>query len=96
MAPQEYLVFQNGEFRQAFCDEAYAARFAGDRPDSTVLHIPGGIDALPSGQPVNAGFSLNGKEIALQGYSISGSTYIRLRDLAALLNGSKKQFCGGI
>jgi hypothetical protein len=53
-------VFQNGEFKQAFCDGEFAAKYAGVRQDSIVLHIPGGIDALPSGQAVKAGFLLNG------------------------------------
>lgn len=42
--------------------------------------------------PTNANVTVDGKEVTVTGYNIGGNNYFKLRDFAALLNGSQKQF----
>ena len=49
---------------------------------------PGGGDAIPTAAKV----FINGKQVAFDAYTIRGSNYFKLRDLAYSLNGTSKQF----
>lgn len=49
------------------------------------------VDAVKSTQK----FALDGKEVKVAAYNIQGNNYLKLRDLAALLNGKKTQFSVG-
>lgn len=42
--------------------------------------------------PASAKVSLNGKAITVPAYSINGNNYLRIRDIAYILNGTSKQF----
>lgn len=46
------------------------------------------VQATPSHQPIVR----NGQEVSLAGYEIDGYTYFKLRDVAAILNGTENQF----
>ena len=46
----------------------------------------------PSANPTNSKVLVNGKEVAFDAYTIDGSNYFKLRDLAYVLNGTEKQF----
>ena len=46
----------------------------------------------PSANPTNAKVLVNGEEVAFDAYTIDGSNYFKLRDLAFVLNGTEKQF----
>ncbi len=46
----------------------------------------------PSANPTNSKVLVNGKEVAFDAYTIDGSNYFKLRDLAFVLNGTEKQF----
>ena len=48
--------------------------------------------AGPSANPTNSKVLVNGKEVAFDAYTIDGSNYFKLRDLAFVLNGTEKQF----
>ena len=48
--------------------------------------------AGPSANPTNSKVLVNGKEVAFDAYTIDGSNYFKLRDLAYVLNGTEKQF----
>ena len=54
----------------------------------TAPATPAGITAAPTSSKV----LVNGKEAAFDAYTIDGSNYFKLRDLAYVLNGSEKQF----
>ena len=49
---------------------------------------PQGVTATPSKTSV----TVNGSSVSFQAYNIGGNNYFKLRDLAAALNGSGKQF----
>ena len=51
--------------------------------------------AGPSANPTNSKVLVNGKEVAFDAYTIDGSNYFKLRDLAFVLNGTEKQFSVG-
>lgn len=56
---------------------------------------PGLADVLNGAKksmPISSRTLLNGKPIALDSYNIDGNNYVKLRDLATMLNGSRKQF----
>ena len=57
----------------------------------------GGGTALASlaAQPSAQRFYLNGQRIALEAYAINGSNYVKLRDVAHVLNGTAAQFSVG-
>jgi len=42
--------------------------------------------------PTNSKITVNGKEVAFEAYTINGSNYFKLRDLAAAVSGTEKQF----
>ena len=46
----------------------------------------------PSASPTNSKVLVNGKEVAFDAYTIDGSNYFKLRDLAYVLSGTEKQF----
>lgn len=46
------------------------------------------VQATPNHQPIVR----NGQEVSLAGYEIDGYTYFKLRDVAAILNGTENQF----
>lgn len=46
----------------------------------------------PSANPTNSKVLVNGKEVAFDAYTIDGSNYFKLRDLAYVLSGTEKQF----
>jgi hypothetical protein len=92
MAPQEYLVFQNGIFLQAFCEEARAHAYARGYEHSAVLYLEGGAEALPLCRKSADVLLLGGSAVSPNLYTIGGSNYIRIRDLAMLLNGTERQF----
>ena len=46
----------------------------------------------PSASPTNSKVLVNGKETAFDAYTIDGSNYFKLRDLAYVLSGTEKQF----
>ena len=46
------------------------------------------VQATPNHQPIVR----NGQEVSLAGYEIDGYTYFKLRDVAAILNGTESQF----
>ncbi len=48
--------------------------------------------AGPNANPTNSKVLVNGKEVAFDAYTIDGSNYFKLRDLAYVLNGTEKQF----
>ena len=48
--------------------------------------------AGPSANPTNSKVLVNGKETAFDAYTIDGSNYFKLRDLAYVLSGTEKQF----
>lgn len=42
--------------------------------------------------PINSRLVINGKAVSLKAYNITGNNYFKLRDLAAVLSGTEKQF----
>ncbi len=46
----------------------------------------------PAANPTSSKVLVNGKEVAFDAYTIDGSNYFKLRDLAFVLNGTEKQF----
>jgi hypothetical protein len=42
--------------------------------------------------PTSASFILNGTKVVLEAYNINGNNYVKLRDIAKVLNGGSKQF----
>ena len=53
------------------------------------------FEMLPKPQKVsasNARLQVNGKSVSVGAYTINGNTYFKLRDLAAVLNGTEAQF----
>jgi hypothetical protein len=95
MQPQQFLVIQNGTLLQAFCDESYACAYASGYPGSVVIYAEGGSDGLAQCQPAEVTVSVNGNGITFQAYNISGSNYLKLRDLAMALSGTTRQFAVG-
>jgi D-alanyl-D-alanine carboxypeptidase len=51
-----------------------------------------GADPIDVGISISAGIAAGGRVCVLPAYRISGGTYIRLRDLAAALSGTRNQF----
>lgn len=92
MGAQEYLVYQNNTFLHAFCDEAYAGTYAAKWANSRVVYISGGIEKLSNMSPSDISVYVNGIQVRLPAYSINGSNYFRLRDLAAALSGTQARF----
>jgi len=45
-----------------------------------------------SATPTNSKITVNGKEVAFEAYTIDGSNYFKLRDLAAAVSGTEKPF----
>jgi hypothetical protein len=56
--------------------------------DLAAFNNASSITALPSSSNV----LISGKTVSFEAYNINGSNYFKLRDLAAALNGSEKQF----
>jgi hypothetical protein len=57
-------------------------------PNSYIYDLPKKAQAMPATSKV----MVNGKEAAFDAYTINGSNYFKLRDLALALNGTEKQF----
>ena len=70
-------------------------RVSGTAPYSTAAPSTPSTPAKPAGpsaNPTNSKVLVNGKEVAFDAYTIDGSNYFKLRDLAFVLNGTEKQF----
>ncbi len=69
----------------------------GPQPDRPILERPSQpiapptVPSLPA-QPMSSTVLVNGQRVAFEAYTINGSNYFRLRDLALALNGSEVQF----
>lgn len=57
---------------------------------SSITALPSSSNVLISGKTVS--FEAFNKTVSFEAYNINGSNYFKLRDLAAALNGSEKQF----
>ncbi len=65
-----------------------------------LLSVGCGLSALAGSEesgnvtatPVEYSVSLNGQDYSLQAYTINGSDYFKLRDIAMILNGTRRQF----
>lgn len=57
-----------------------------------VLRAEGQADPMAEAQKSFQPFELDGEEVKIGGYLINANNYYKLRDLAALLNGTDKQF----
>ena len=57
-----------------------------------VLRAEGQNDSMAEAQKSFQPFELDGEEVKIGGYLINANNYYKLRDLAALLNGTDKQF----
>lgn len=66
----------------------------GITPQATSVAASTQLSASPSlvAKPTNSMVMVNGKKVAFDAYSINGNNYFKLRDLAYILNGTKKQF----
>ena len=71
-------------------EEAEAKSAAGNRMPSGVIAIT--VVGRPIVQPTTQGLSVDGESKTAEIYNISGYNYFKLRDIAALLNGSSAQF----
>ena len=56
--------------------------------DSSTLQELGGTTAIPTSAKV----LINGREVSFEAYNINGNNYFKIRDLAAAMNGTEKQF----
>jgi len=56
--------------------------------DDSLLNAASAVTAVPASSTV----LIDGKEVAFDAYNIDGNNYFKLRDLAFVLNGTKKQF----
>ena len=68
---------------------------SGTAPYSTAAPTTPSTPAQPAGpsaNPTNSKVLVNGKEVAFDAYTIDGSNYFKLRDLAFVLNSTEKQF----
>ena len=68
---------------------------SGTAPYSTAAPTTPSTSAKPAGpsaNPTNSKVLVNGREVAFDAYTIDGSNYFKLRDLAYVLNGTEKQF----
>ena len=71
-------------------EEAEAKTAAGNRMPSNVIAIT--VVGQPVVQPTTQGLKVNGADKSTEIYNISGYNYFKLRDIAALLNGTGSQF----
>lgn len=92
MGAQEYLVYQNDKFLQAFCDKKYALAYAGKWTNSRVLFVKGMFDTISSAAPNDISLFVSDQAGSIHGYNIDGNNYIKLRDLAGILSGTDKAF----
>ena len=78
----------------AAAPNAVMIRVSGAAPYSSAPSTPStpAQPAGPSANPTNSKVLVNGKEVAFDAYTIDGSNYFKLRDLAFVLNGTEKQF----
>jgi len=65
-------------------DEPTSKDSPNDKQDGTASSVP----ARPTASKV----LVNGKEVSFEAYNIGGNNYFKLRDLAAAVNGTEKQF----
>jgi len=57
-----------------------------------VRQIPFKIDVTVPANPTSSKVLVNGEAISFEAYNIEGNNYFKLRDLAAAVNGTEKQF----
>lgn len=58
----------------------------------TLLPAQAFAAAAISAAPTDASFVLNGTKVVLEAYNINNNNYVKLRDVAKVLNGGSKQF----
>ena len=61
----------------------------------TALALPAAAADTVTAQPTASTVYINGTAVAFEAYTIAGSNYFKLRDLAYALNGTPKQFAVG-
>ncbi|MGO4119405.1 hypothetical protein ACEQ6C_40435, partial [Rhizobium ruizarguesonis] len=74
----------------ALSESAFVIQIRGKSTDggSTVSNKPETLSAAPTDSKV----LVNGKTISFEAYNINGNNYFKLRDFAAAVNGTEKQF----
>lgn len=58
----------------------------------TLLPVHAFASSAIQAVPTNSSFILNGTKVALEAYNINNNNYVKLRDIAKVLNGGAKQF----
>ncbi|MEI7884622.1 MAG: M14 family zinc carboxypeptidase [Clostridia bacterium] len=92
MQDQDYRVYQNDRFLQAFCDKQYALAFARKWTNAKVLFVKDVKETITTISPITIGIVVNDKSTTMQAYRLDDSSYIKLRDLAVTLSSTEKQF----
>lgn len=92
MQSQDYMVYQNDKFLHAFYEEGHALAYAKKWSNSEVLFVKGTNKEFNSIAPAEISISVNDSNVSFPAYNVDGNNYIKLRDLALMLAGSKKQF----
>ena len=97
IVPCQYLNawYLGGDDLWVLAGDRKLIRVSGAAPYSTAAPSAPSTPAKPAGpsaNPTNSKVLVNGKEVAFDAYTIDGSNYFKLRDLACVLNGTEKQF----